>query len=315
MVRNDEHQQLTHGSMSEEEILDAIGTDARTVEELENNAGPIGRALINAVDKAVHIQGGTIKRYVDRLRRKNPDASPAELQKIMDKHFLTTVSGTGAGAGAAAAIPGIGFFTGAAAVAGESVVFLDFAAVYTVASAYLRGVDISDPERRRALVLVVLLGSKGTAIVEALVGDAATGVPLVSNLSRFSAPKLKQVNNRLMRFALKRVTRRFATAWIGKLLPLGLGAVAGTLVNRKLANNVIDNVTENLGATPTNFLTEIEPVVENEDIDAEEEKELVRLTKQEDKSGTQSKVKTVIGNAQDAVGDVVGGVMDRFKRK
>ncbi|STC70172.1 hypothetical protein [Corynebacterium pilosum] len=312
MARIDEKLQLTDDATTEDEILDAIGTDAETVEEMEKRAGPVGRALISAVDKAVHIQGSTIKRYVDRLRRKNPDASPADLQKIMDKHFLTTVSGTGAGVGAAAAIPGIGLFTGAAAVAGESVVFLDFAAVYTVASAYLRGVDISDPERRRALVLIVLLGTKGTAIVEALMGDAAKGAPVVSNLSRFSAPKLTTVNNRLMRFALKRVTRRFATAWIGKLLPLGLGAVAGTMVNRKLANEVINNVSKDLGPTPTNFLTEIEPAVREEDLEAEEEKELERLTGQSKKQG---KVKSVLSNAKDTVGNAIDGVVDRFKRK
>lgn len=264
---------------NEDIVLDAIGSDP---EEIEANAGPIGRALIGAIDKAVHIQGATIRKYVDRLRRKNPDASPAELQEILDRHFLTTVSGTGAGVGAAAAIPGIGFFTGTAAVAGESVVFLDFAAVYTVASAYVRGVDIADEERRRSLVLVTLLGSKGSAIVDAFLGDTAKGLPLASSLSRFSAPTLKNVNNRLLRMALKRMSRRFATAWVGKILPLGLGALAGTMVNRRLAKDVINNVHENLGPTPTRFLTEIEPVVAEEDLDQVENEELAKLTEATD---------------------------------
>ncbi|WP_018295846.1 hypothetical protein [Corynebacterium lubricantis] len=235
-------------------VVDAIGSDPSTI---EHNAGPIGRALIGAVDKAVHIQGSTIKSYVHRLRRNNPDATPAEIQKIMDRHFLTVVSGTGAGVGATAAVPGVGFFLGTAAVAGESAVFLDFGAVYTVASAYLRGVDISDPERRRTLVLITLLGSKGSAIVDTLMGDIAIGAPTAKTLSRFSGPKLADVNNKLLSMAVKRATKKFTTAWIAKILPLGIGAIAGTVVNRRLAKSVISNVSTNLGATPQRFLVEL----------------------------------------------------------
>ena len=145
---------------------------AMDAKEIEKNANFMGRTFIKGLDRAVRLQSGVIRAYVDHLRRSNPEASPAEIQELMDKHFMYAASGTGAGAGGAAAVPGIGFFTGAAAVAGESLVFVDLAAVYTVGSAYLRGVDISDAERRRAIVLMVLSGSQGAAIV----GDVANSV-------------------------------------------------------------------------------------------------------------------------------------------
>ena len=233
-----------------QEIDEALREDPA---QLEKDAGPLGRAFIGAVDKAVQLQTSTIRTYVDWLRRQNPDATPAEIQKLMDKHLKNTVTGTGAGVGAAAAVPGIGLFAGAAAVAGESVLFLDLAAFYAVASAYLRGEDISDPERRRALVLSLLMGTKGLAIVDAMLGDDAGKIPGKSTLAKFSGPTLANTNNVLERIATRSIRKTLRRAWLGKLMPLGIGAIAGTTANRKLADGVIDNVQSGLSAMPAAF--------------------------------------------------------------
>lgn len=230
--------------------------------QLEKDAGPLGRAFIAAVDKAVQLQTSTIRTYVNWLRRQHPDASPAQIQQIMDTHLKNTVTGTGAGVGATAAVPGIGLVTGTAAVAGESVVFLDLAAFYAVASAYLRGEDISDPERRRALVLSLLMGAKGLAIVDAMLGDDAGTIPGKSTLAKFSGPTLSETNNVLQRVAMRSLKKSPRRAWLGKLLPLGLGAIAGTAANRKLADGVISNVQSGLGAAPAAFAT---PLPERDD--------------------------------------------------
>lgn len=235
-----------------QEIEEALREDPQ---QLEKDAGPLGRAFIGAVDKAVQLQTSTIRTYVDWLRRQNPDATPAEIQKLMDKHLKNTVTGTGAGVGAAAAVPGIGLFAGAAAVAGESVLFLDLAAFYAVASAYLRGEDIDDPERRRALVLSLLMGTKGLAIVDAMLGDDAGKIPGKSTLAKFSGPTLANTNNVLQRIAMRSMRKSLRRAWLGKLMPLGIGAVAGTTANRKLADGVIGNVQSGLGAVPAGFAT------------------------------------------------------------
>ena len=233
-----------------QEIDEALREDPT---QLEKDAGPLGRAFIGAVDKAVQLQTSTIRTYVDWLRRQNPDATPAEIQKLMDKHLKNTVTGTGAGVGAAAAVPGIGLFSGAAAVAGESVLFLDLAAFYAVASAYLRGEDIADPERRRTLVLSLLMGTKGLAIVDAMLGDDAGKIPGKSTLAKFSGPTLANTNSVLERIATRSMRKTLRRAWLGKLMPLGIGAIAGTTANRKLADGVIDNVQSGLSAMPAAF--------------------------------------------------------------
>lgn len=229
-------------------FTDAIHSDPQSVED---NAGWGGKLLIPALDRAVHMQTGAIEAYVARLKRKNPDHSPQQIQKIMDDHLRKIATGTGASVGLAAAVPGIGFLTGALAVSAESLVFLDAVAFYTMASAHLRGVDISHPERRRALILVVLLGSQGTALVDAAVGDISKKRKLpAANISRFSIGGLADVNSRLLRMAIKRLGKRFRGAWLGKILPLGVGAVVGTLANRKLASKAITNVGQSLGPLP-----------------------------------------------------------------
>lgn len=227
--------------------------------DVEHGLNPIGRALVTSLDRAVAMQSSAILGYVHHIRRRNPEASPAEIQRLVDKHFKRLASGAGASAGAAAAIPGIGLATGTAAIAGESVIFLDTAAFYTMASAYLRGADIREPEQRRALILVTLLGAKGTAIVEALVGDLGDNGELntAAAIGRFSAPKLGTLNNELMNMALRRVSRKFLRGWVGKIMPLGIGAAAGALANRRLAGALTDNATEALGPVPPRFLTPV----------------------------------------------------------
>lgn len=250
--RKDKHE-------DDENVVEII-EDARTedLSSLEEEAGPAGRAFIAAVDKTVHLQSGAIRAYVNWLRRQHPEQSPAEIQHTMDKHFKNVVSATGAGVGAAAAVPGVGLVTGAAAVAGESVVFLDLAAFYTLSSMYLRDVNIEDKERRRAGVLTVMMGAQGVAIVDTLLGaDRARPRELASKnvLTRFAGPGLAEVNGILSRVAMKSFTKRFRRAWIGKMLPLGLGAIAGTAANRKLADHLMDNIAVALGTPPSQFLS------------------------------------------------------------
>lgn len=220
-------------------------------EVLAQESGPAGRFLIGAVEKAAGMQAGVVENYVDWLRSKNPDASPAQLQKILDTHFTRLVTGTGGAAGSAAAVPGIGFVTGALAIGAESLVFLDAAAVYALASAKIRGANIQDPERREALVMMSLTGSSGSAVVDAVVGG---GSPMAM-ISRMSAKNVGEVNNRLFRMAVKRIGKSVRLSFLGKLMPLGIGAVIGSVANRKIAARMIERTAEALDPLPASFDT------------------------------------------------------------
>lgn len=225
----------------------------------EENASRIGRTFIKGLDRAVHLQSGFIKGYVNWLRRSNPEATPAEIQEIMRKHFMNAAAGSGAGAGGAAAVPGVGFVTGSAAIAAESLLFVDMAAVYTVGSAYLRGEDIADAERRRAIVLLALSGAQGAAIVDTLVGPEASALPTTKSLAKFTGPTLTQANNMMTRTVMKSINRRLRRMWIGKIMPLGIGVIAGVTANRALAKKVVENTARNLGPAPAEFAAPLPP--------------------------------------------------------
>lgn len=228
----------------------ALNESFRTQWAMDMGGGDrLSTVVLGALDRAVGIQSSTIVKYVEGVKKRRPAGTYEERQKDIDTHFVNIVTGTGAAAGGAAAVPGIGFVTGAAAVAGESAVFLEAATWYILASASLRGIDIRDKELRRALVLLVLSGSKGNAIVDTffteqgqLTEAASVGsLASVATLSRFSAPTLQGLNARLAKTFAKQVTKRFKWAWVSKLMPLGIGAVVGGIANRKLARVVMDN--------------------------------------------------------------------------
>ena len=219
-------------------VTDYVHSDP---EALMRESGLVARWLVTGLDKAAKLQHKTIVKYVDRLKEKNPQATPAEIQAKLDKHFLLT--------GVTAAVPAVGLVTGAAAVGVESLAFLDAATSYAVASAYLRGVDISNPERRKSIVLLSVVGSEGTPLATATMGTDST----IALLTRASTPKLSDLNKKMFNFAMKRISKSIRLAWLGKLMPLGIGAVLGSVANRKIGNNLIDHVAETLGPLPTSF--------------------------------------------------------------
>lgn len=239
-------------------------TDAAQVRD---NAGFTGRMLIDGLNHAVRIQTSGVEKYVERMRRQNPGANPAHLQEKLDAHFKNLATGSGGAAGLAAAVPGVGFFTGAAAVGAESLVFLDAAALYTAASAMLRGENIRDEERRRALILIAILGTPGTAIVDAFIGDARHNAGpskkidtnVAAKINQVSLPGLNSINSQLLKMARTRFTKKLRTMWLGKLLPLGVGLVVGTVANRKLADQVIKNTRESMGPLPADFAQPLPP--------------------------------------------------------
>lgn len=90
--------------------------------------------------------------------------------KRLEKEYLAAVSTSGAGAGAAAAAPGVG--TGVALALGgvESAAFLQATTVFALSVAEVHGVRVEDLERRRTLVLTVVLGETGVTTVQKAAG-------------------------------------------------------------------------------------------------------------------------------------------------
>ena len=86
------------------------------------------------------------------------------------------------------------------AVAGETVVFLEATAVYVLAVAEVYGIPAEHRERRRALVLAVLVGEDSKHAVADLIGPGRTsGAWLSDGAATLPLPAVSQLNSRLLR--------------------------------------------------------------------------------------------------------------------
>jgi hypothetical protein len=217
----------------------------------DDNPGAAAKALSQIIERGARVQAPAVKAYVDRLRQQKPDATPAEIVTKLEKHYLAAVMASGAAVGSAAALPGIGTLTALSAVAGETVVFLEATAVYVLAVAEVYGIPADHRERRRALVLSVLVGEDSKRAVADLIGPGRTsGAWLADGAATLPLPAVSQLNSRLLKYFVKRYTLKRGAIAFGKLLPVGIGAVVGGVGNRLMAKRIIANARKAFGNPP-----------------------------------------------------------------
>lgn len=208
--------------------------------------GPVAQRFFAAVDRTVAIQEPVIRGYVQRIQGKHGNKSLAEQQKVLDAHFTNLATGSGAGTGGLAAVPGIGTLASLAGIAGESLLLIEVCALYSLASAELHGVDISDPETRRAVVYLAISGATGKDLVAALTADSTLGsaksLRNIARLARSNKSELLKINSVLGRAALRQLRKRFGGAMVQKIMPFGIGAVLGAKANRKIAQDMVRQV-------------------------------------------------------------------------
>lgn len=224
--------------------LNAAGAD-------EEKPGAAAKVLSQILERSSRAQAPAVRSYVDRLRAANPEASPAEIVAKLEKHYMGAVMASGAAVGSAAAFPGIGTLTAMSAVAGETVVFLEATSVFALAVAEVYGIPAHERERRRALVLSVLVGDDGKHAVADLIGRGRTGGGWIGeSAATLPLPAVSQLNSRLLRYFVKRYTLKRGALAFGKVLPVGIGAVVGGVGNRMMARRIVDNTRKAFGDPP-----------------------------------------------------------------
>lgn len=226
-------------------------TSPATVDEHPSAAA---RALSHVIERGARVQAPAVKAYVDRLRHADPEASPADIITRLEKHYLAAVTASGAAVGSAAAFPGIGTLVALSAVAGETVVFLEATSVFVLAVAEVHAIPAEHRERRRTLVLAVLVGEDGKRAVTDLVGPGRTsGAWLSEGAASLPLPAVSQLNSRLLRFFVKRYALRRGALAFGKMLPMGIGAVVGGGGNRMMGKRIIANARNAFGSPPNRW--------------------------------------------------------------
>jgi hypothetical protein len=217
----------------------------------DESPGAAAKVLTSIIERGARVQAPAVKAYVDRIRRQSSTATPAEIISKLEKHYLAAVMASGAAVGSAAAFPGIGTLAAMSAVAGETVVFLEATSVFVLAVAEVHGIPADHKERRRALVLSVLVGEESKHAVADLLGPGRTSGSWISDgAATLPLPAVSQLNSRLLKYFVKRYTLRRGAIAFGKLLPVGVGAVVGGVGNRLMGKRIVANARKAFGNPP-----------------------------------------------------------------
>ncbi len=230
------------------------GRKAQPKPAAEENAGAAAKALSYILERGARVQAPAVQAYVQRLRRLNPGASPNEIVTKLEKRYLSAAMASGAAVGSAAAFPGIGTIAAMSAVAGETVLFLETTALFVLAVAEVHGIPVGQREYRRALVLEVLVGEDSKRAVRDLIGPGRTsGGWIGESTVAMPLPMVSQLNNRLLRYFVKRYTLKRGVIAFGKMLPMGIGAAIGGGGNRLMAKKIVGNARKAFGPAPSRW--------------------------------------------------------------
>ncbi|MFC6013895.1 hypothetical protein [Nocardia lasii] len=225
----------------------------------------IEKAVVDVLDTGSKLQAPAVRRYVDYLRERHPGESPAQIVARLEKQYLLAVTGSGAAVGATAAVPGIGTLAALGAVSAETVFFMEASALFTLARASVHGIEPEDAEARRALVLAVVLGDAGMAIVQkGLHSQSKNWAGALAG----KVPGIAGINSKLLQQFIKKFITKRAALMAGKILPAGIGAAIGGAGNRALGRVTVDNAAKAFGPAPAFWTTPPHNVIDADPLPA-----------------------------------------------
>ena len=226
--------------------------DGATQDAVEWSAYRPTPLLDAALDKAVTIPSQVIRAHVDSVRRRNPEAGPAEVVRILEREYLLVIQAAGGAVGAAAAFPSVGTGVGVVLTSSDIATFFASSAAFSLAVADVHGIAVDDVARRRALLLASVLGEKGARDVERATQGSGLAWGKVL-LTRMPAGTLVKVNKALgNRFLRTQLAKQSGLA-LGRLVPFGIGAVVGVAGARALGHGVVAQSRRAFGPPPSTF--------------------------------------------------------------
>jgi hypothetical protein len=223
--------------------------------------------VLRFIDGALGVQRPIVLAHVRSIRRRHPTASPADVIRILENNYMAAVTVGGAAVGASAAIPGIGITASLALSGAETAGFLEISGLFAQSVTEVHGIAVDDPERARALVMTMILGSGGTELVRQLAAQVTGEVPartahwgeLVTKTLPSAA--MGPITDRIKSMFLRRFARAQSGRVLGRVIPFGIGAVVGGAGNHALGRKVVANARTAFGPAPASFPPGLEPVV------------------------------------------------------
>ncbi|HEY6801119.1 MAG TPA: hypothetical protein VI121_10770 [Agromyces sp.] len=220
---------------------------------------------IRALDRVLAIQRPVVLAHLRSIRLRHPNASTADLVRILERRYLAAVTAGGAAVGATAVVPGIGTGVTLALSGVETVGFIEATALFAQSVAEVHGIPVADPDRARALVLTLMLGKEGVDLVSQLAGQAMGRGPsrdkYWGELITKTIPRaaMGPIVDRLKTTFIHQFAVRGGASWIGKALPFGIGAAIGGTGNHLLGRRVLVNSRRAFGQAPAILPPDLEP--------------------------------------------------------
>ncbi|HEU0257406.1 MAG TPA: hypothetical protein VFQ96_06160 [Microbacteriaceae bacterium] len=211
---------------------------------------PLPALVESGLDRGIERRRAAVERTLRRVvRGLPPDAGGADVVAAIERRFLMRASLTGAAAGAAAAAPGVGIVAGLAFSAADTAAFFSAGAFFVQSRLQLEVSPEDDPQRLRGLILTLLLGPGGSALLRQLGGELADDGPsrheyrtsVVARAYRATGLWLPLLTGgwRGEGPDTGRAARAGGRALAGRLAPYGIGAVLGAASARGTARQVV----------------------------------------------------------------------------
>lgn len=220
---------------------------------------------IRMLDRVLGVQRPAVIAHLRSIRLRHPDADTTQIVRILERRYLSAVTTGGAAVGATAVIPGIGTGMTLALSGVETVGFLEATALFAQSLAELHGVRVENPDRARALVLTLMLGSEGVELVSQWARQAQGnsggrdrywGELITKSLPRAAVGPLV---DRLKSEFVRRFAAAGGASVLGKALPFGVGAAVGGAGNHLLGRRVLVTSRRAFGVPPLEFPPHLEP--------------------------------------------------------
>ncbi|MGW6411335.1 hypothetical protein ACWF95_29655 [Streptomyces vinaceus] len=144
------------------------------------------------------------------------------------------MTGTGAAVGGSAAAPGVGTAVALALSAGEALSSLELSALFALSIAEVHGVPIDEVERRRTIVMGILLGGSGSGTISKVAERTGQhwGRQVVAKVP---VETLRRINGVLGKNFVTKYGTKQGIVVLGRVAPFGIGAVIGGGAHAALA--------------------------------------------------------------------------------
>lgn len=207
-----------------------------------DDSGKPTEATTNFMDTTLRVQRPVVLRWVKRLRREHPEETPTQIAKRLEKQYIRATTAGGGATGGLAMVPGIGTVASLGVSAASVGAYLEMTAVFAQSIAELHGVSTEDPEKTRAMVMALMLGDDGEALMTQVLANGGKAGALNSNWGMALGSGGGQgtsMSRTLRNMFIKRFLKRQSGAILGRALPFGIGAVVGGGANYALARTVV----------------------------------------------------------------------------